>query len=365
MYALLFAAMLAAPGAAPGAPATTLPAQPGAQPEQPPLSIWRPVDGGAVEHLQSGLRCPETLGAFRRTQATAFDSFGVDVGCGYNSATASVTVYMTRAPNVDAAFESAKASVIQAQARRNPRLVSERRDMADGLDWRRAEFTLDGVTHSDIWLTDLHGWQFKYRTTYPSADAGAVAEALTAATAAARASAGAHLAACAKSPPPSRPGKVVKFKAGGSDPRLLASLIGAAGAGKAADRAPPRFNCLEDGVATGGKGFLFWRAVTPDGQDAQADRLTVMTVTAPLALEVYVDSVGNAVAGELSGGKAAGRWIATMNNGTQTAVYGYFDERPPMKVLAPLMVDILDGKARAIGGLSADGKTINVTLPSR
>lgn len=364
MYTWLFATLLVAPGAALTQPTTPAIAAPRPAAEPIPQSVWRPMEGDGYEHLQSGLRCPESLGAFRRVQVAVFNPFGTDVGCGYNTGNAAITIYLTWAANVDEAFGGAKASIVEAQAARNPRLISETRQTADGLDWRRAEYTLDGVTRSDIWLTDLHGWQFKYRATYPNTAEAEVAEALRLATKGAQDSAGRHLALCKASPPPRRVGKATKVKA--DDPAVLASLVGeSSAASDGRPPAPPPVFCMEDGYDEGGRGFLLWRGVTPDGQDALVDRLTVMTIGPPPTLDIAPDTIGNLIAGELSGGKSRSRWIATLRQDNSTAIYGYFDDRPSAKVASALMERILTGKALALGSMSTDGKTINVNLPSR
>lgn len=364
MQALVFAAMLAAPSAMPGAPVAAPLVAPPAPAEPIPLSVWRPTDAAGFEHLQSGLRCPETLGKFHRIQVTAFSPFGTDVGCGYNTGDAALTIYMTWAANVDDAFGQAKASVIEAQAARHPRLISETRETSEGLDWRRAEYTLDGVMRSDIWLTNLQGWQFKFRASYPNSAADDVAEAIALATTAVRDSAGRHLALCEKSRPPRRAGKATKVKAG--DPAVLAGLIGASPAASDGTLQDPQpVFCVEDGYGEAGRGFLLWRGVTPDGEDALVDQLTVMTMGPPPTLDIALDSIGNLISVEQRGGKTRSRWIATMSRDKSTAIYGYFDERPSAKVAASLMGRILDGKAVAIGSFSTDGKTINVNLPSR
>ena len=58
--------------------ASATPAAAQQQPVQNAQSIWRPVAGG-VEHLQSGLVCPDRLGGFDRAHNHNFDGYGLDV----------------------------------------------------------------------------------------------------------------------------------------------------------------------------------------------------------------------------------------------------------------------------------------------
>jgi hypothetical protein len=358
MRALILAGLVAAAPAIAETPAAAGKAQ-----QAPPQSVWRPLADGEVEHLQSGLRCPVTLDDFRRTGITTYDGFGLDVSCGYNSRTVVLTAYLTRGVGADAGFAQAKSDLLQAQEARHPQLVSDGGATLGGLQWLRAEYAIDDDTRTDVWMTDLHGWALEYRATYPARDAAAMSAGLAKLTELVQASAGAHLALCAKSQPPARPGKLMKSKP--ADDLMSALLGGAAAAGVAEAKATasvPITFCVEDPAPSKGAGLLAWRGVTPDGEDARVDRLTAMTMGPPPALETELDETGSVIAAELHGGKAE-RWTATVSDGKQVSIFANYERRPAAKVLAPLMLQILDGKARPIGGYSIDGKTITVNTP--
>lgn len=145
--------------AALGLVATAAPAQPdgGGADSPPPLSVWR-IDGASVEHLQSGLVCPEQFRTYRRTILKVFDRFGLDVGCNYlDPAQSDVTVYVTRRSGLTAAdvMEDAKREFLQAHAAVHPQPISETHPTLVGLAWDVALYSVDGGMRDAIWLTDM------------------------------------------------------------------------------------------------------------------------------------------------------------------------------------------------------------------
>lgn len=336
MRGLLLAALLAATPAL-AAPTGDAPS------EQLPLSVWRLTAEGP-EHLQSGFRCPPRIGDLERAGVTTYDGFGLDVSCGWNSKRSVITVYLTRGVALDKAYESAKAALMSHNEARAPRLIAERQVSMGGLDWRRADYRLDAASESAIWMADLHGWILEYRATYPEDAAQAVEDQLRAVTDLVLATAGARLDLCGRAEPPERAGREVK-------PTRAAAGDTAAGPGPA-----PTF-CVEKAWSGEGLNLLFWRGVAADGSDARVDRLTPMTMDAPPALESRLDETGTQVGRE--------RWAATITQGAQTSIFAYYEGRPSAETLRPLLVGILRGKARPIGGYSVDGKAVSAETPPR
>lgn len=365
MHPLILAAALAAvPPAAAGPPAQPTVAPPRAAKEAVPQSIWRDAEGAEAEHLQSGLRCPAAMGEFRRVQVTSYDGFGLDVSCGYNSRVGVVTMYLTRMGDVPGAFAGAKASMAEHLAARGLRPLSDGPYEAAGLTWLRAEHTFDGDMRSDLWIADMDGWILKFRATYPERAAASVAAEVEALMTIARESAGVRVALCAKAPPAVRAGKAVKIR-GRSELGLMGAVLGAAAASHEDSEDAEITYCVEERIAERDKGFLVWRGVAASGEDALADRLTAMTMGPPPTLDTAADAIGGLIADKVGPGDAPQRWVATMTEGPQVAIYGYFEGRPPPKALVPLLLRILDGKAKPIGGYSVDGKTITVNVPDR
>ena len=57
------------------------------------------------------------------------------------------------------------------------------------------------------------------------------------------------------------------------------------------------------------------------------------------------------------------RWVATLRNGDQTLIFGYFDGRPSPDAAADLFAAIIAGKAKPVGSYGAKGKNITITMP--
>ena len=363
---ILAAMMLAASPAWADTPAPGAPKPQGGE-KAPAQSVWKTLADGEVQHLQSGLRCPLTLGGeFRQAGVTTFDGFGLDVGCGSNSRVVAVTLYLTRGIALDEGYAIAKTSLSQAREGRNPRLLADGRVSLGGVEWLRASYAEDGGVRTDVWMADLHGWSWKYRTTYREQDEAETRAALERLTALVQASAGPQLGLCAKSQVPERPGKPVKPGRSGSaaDSAMLAILGGvSAVAAEEKGEAPVSITfCVEGPLREKTMDFLVWHGVTPDGADARIDRITGMTVGPPPILEIAHDDAASTVTAEL-GGKPVERWTATVTQGRKTAIFGHFERRPSSKLGAELMARILTGKARSLGGYDAETKTISVTTP--
>lgn len=354
MRALVLTAALAA---------TPALAQPGSQ--EQPLSVLTPAADGGLRHLQSGLVCPARIGEAERVAAKPLHAFGLDFACGYNTERAAVTLYITHGLPLQQSFEIAKQAIVQNPALGGVRPRADGPIELGGVTWLSAEYATGRGQRTEVWLAERHGWVVKYRATYLPDDAEQVRGILTRLTEAVQASAGAHLDLCAKAAAPARPGRAVKTKSGAApDPAMLVTLM-ASGAAATAQGGKPITYCADEPVADGDRGFFLWRGVTADGQDAHADRLTAMTIGEPPKLDTSLDAVGNAVAGELAGGRAPQRWVATMNDGKTTTIYGVYEGRPSAKALLPLANALLDGKAQPLGSVSVDGKTVSIGLPTR
>ena len=343
----------------------------------PPQSIWRVTDGN-YEHLQSGLPCPSTPAHYRRQSAMAFDRFGLDVGCNYQNGPATLTYYLTRreAPGgLDAALEEAKRELLEFGAKLHPRLMSETTTRLGDLDWKTALYAEDGDIRSAIWISDLSGWTFEYRVTYPVKLEAAVLADITASTAAIRSSAGARLELCAKAVQPERTGTVI------SDPEALrtavstSSLLG--GLGEVVDQkkkrqsataeAPAAVWCVDKVMSRGEFPMTFWRSVKGDATSDLADRVSLMTRDQPpVNLDITSGGIEALVTAEISKGKPGTpvRWMATLKDEDRTLIFAYFAGRPSADQAADLFGKILSGQQKYLGGYSAEGKKINIILPS-
>ena len=361
MRALLCLAALLCAGAAEAAVGPSPPQDPGLL---EPQSIWTRAADGTLEHQQSGLRCPRRLGPLQRHGTRIYDGYGLDVSCGYSANGVVITVYLTRGVAADPGLAEAKA---QLENRSPAKLLFEGRAPQGGLDWRKAEYQLgDGEIRSDIWIAELHGWGVKYRATYPAGEAAFAARELAALTEAVQASAGKRLAVCAKAASPARQGVRVTDAKQLGEVSVRSGLLGAiALAGqkhKGAEPSDPPTFCVEDPVEN--TRFLFWRGARANGADAEVDRLTGMTMGPPPVLEVARDGLGDLVQAEASGKAGPQHWTAAVTQDGRTMIFGYFEGRPSPEQLAPLMQEIVTGKATPITAYSVEGRDVNVSVPA-
>ncbi len=358
--------MLATPAMAdiPVAPVKT-------EPAAAPLSVWRPVAAGAFENPQSGLVCPAKVGEYGRTDLQLYDKFGFDVSCNYLFGRTDITVYLTRrdaAEGVDAAMAEAKRELLDVRASLHPQALSDSRSVDAGLAWMTALYALDGGRHSAIWIADLNGWTLEYRATYPAAQDPETTTDLKRFTATVESSAGARLALCAKSTPPTRDGERMTARKDLEADAMMTSLLGAAALaavqeGKGAEE-PPTTWCAEAGVATTNPHMVFWRGVGPDGANADADEISLVSDGPPPTLDIASDQLASLVDDAAHGKDKPPRWTATMRQNDQTLIYAYFAGRPAIADVADLFAQILLGKAKAVGGYSAKGKNITILTPS-
>jgi hypothetical protein len=367
MWAFLFMLATSA-SAAPGAPSQPTVAQ---GQERIPQSIWR-VERSDAEHLQSGLSCPGMVQGWPRAGLTIYDAYGLDVSCGYNSFRdgAVVTLYLTRGGPLEAAYGQAKRDFVQRGALSNRRLLAEGSVTLGGLAWRKAAYAGDGEMRSDIWLTELSGWLFEYRATYPAASEPAVTAQLEQLTRMTTESAGRRLALCARFPEPGRRGKAIKDASRLSSMAIMGAIMGGGteeAAREKAEKEPgtPIVYCVEGPVAGVGYPLLAWHGVGPDGADANLDRVSLLTNGPAPSLDLSFDGVGGVLSAlNGRGAKPAEElWVASLQTDSKTSIFGYFDGRPPPSLTAKLFVQILKGEAKPLSGYSTDGKAINITVP--
>lgn len=362
VIALLFAASAALADTPPPSGPVSAPSGPPAQ----PLSVWRPLGHGDMEHVQSGLVCPGTTGGYRQSGLIMYDQLGLDVSCNYGAQPHDITVYMTRRDTgeIDPLFAAAQRDLLSVGAERHPRLIARSRPDIGGWTWITALYGEDGDIHSAIWMADLHGWTLEYRATYPAALETQVSADLAAITTWVQSSAGARLDRCAKSTPPTRDGVRVADKKTLDNNAMMTAVLGAAGQAMAQDGkgtpAGATTFCLEKTILDQPHRMQFWRGVADDGSAAPADQISGLTTGPPPILRIESDALASLV--EKS---STAQWTATMNEGGQTSVYAYFQGRPSPQTVAALFSDILADKAKPLIGYSAHGKTINISMPGK
>lgn len=363
-FALILAA-LACPASATTPPVTP----PGPATPAPPQSVWSASEHDGLVHLQSGLNCPSGFDGFRRTEVQLFDGLGFDVGCNYAAPGVALTVYIFRreGSTVAAAMAQAKAEYLAAGSDRHPTPVTDETVNDGGMTWSTALYSEDNGLRSGIWVADLQGWTVLYRVTYRSAaEAGAMAS-VRQMTALVQASAGAQLNRCARSPLPKRDGARITSAKVIQEAAMMTSILGGAMLSAAADAAKEEPStaqqltwCAEAPIQIDSYRMIYWRAVQVDGEDADLDRITLVSNGPPPTLELAADSL----AGLIGGRSGPARWAATASSGSGVAIYAYFKSRPSPAGVAALFVEILTGKAKAVGGYAVDGKSISINVPA-
>jgi len=368
MRLLVLALLFGASVAMADVPATS---DPSAASQPLPLSIWIADNSGGLQHLQSGLTCPVTVGGYRRGRIGLYNAFGLDVSCDYVAGTTLITLYLARrtSSGVDADMAEAKRELLEMGAAHHPQVLSESRSAESGLDWVKALYAEDGGLHSGIWIADLDGWTLEYRATYAAADDAQIVADLKLMTAMVQSSAGARLALCSKSPPPKRGAAVITDKQEIEQSSMMTSLLGGGGAaavqqGKESPEAPVIW-CVEDAIKKAGHAMTFWRGVEPDGSDAGLDQISLATMETPPTLVVQEDRMANLISDLAMKGNKPPRWVASLHTGDQVLIFAYFNGRPASDAVSDLFVSILTHEAKALGGYSVHGKTVTINVPGR
>ncbi|HUO03504.1 MAG TPA: hypothetical protein VMU31_12035, partial [Rhizomicrobium sp.] len=312
----------------------------------PPKSVWDIDMDGSATHLQSGMLCPRASGDFARVAVRMYDKVGFDVSCGYNSKTAALTFYLTRRDpaSLEADFEGEKKAVTEKtpSAAANDGALSFTTDLA----WKSAGFNESGgALRSDLWLASLSGWEFQIRATYRANETAPVATALAELSAGIEKSAGAHLAACAASPPPQRGGaqKVMDDAA-----LLKLALSGAMGAVVAGNN--PANWCADSAFQVGPTPFMLWHNIGAAGKVSFADRITPVLGGTPIF--VMADQAGNEMLAKSAPGSTSDIYDVVVDRGDTFALAGIFNGHPLPRDFANLMV-----VGGAYGIFSTAGKT--------
>jgi hypothetical protein len=364
----VIALICAAPFAA-NADVATAPTAGTTQQQTIPHSIWRLDDHNDATHVQTGLVCPASSGNFKRIEMRFYKASGLDISCNYRDADKTlITIYLTRRGTQSVAddFTEAKRELVQVQPAARPLSDAEQKTFAPDLKWLTLLYSEQGgQVHSGIWIADFHGWTLEYRATYATDNEASALTEMAALTDAALNTAGKILATCEKSGVPERSGALIVDKDKTEQALVLASLLGKVTPDKdtGAQTAPRAVTwCPESEIGPPDYRMLLWHAAFEDGSDASADRVTPEILEDPPALEAKPDRFESIVEGEIKGGKE-NNWTASVNDGKTTWLFGLFSGRPAGDALGTLMFDIMHGKAKAIGGYSADGKNISISLP--
>jgi hypothetical protein len=356
---------LAATPPEPQGPVGETPAAPDAQPVY--KSVWR-VDGqDNIVHLQSGLACDLRVGAFGRMNVHAYKASGLDVSCNYIDARHNfITLYLTRreGESLDDDLKEARRELVAIHPDVTERAPAAA--IASTTVLENAIYTRDGgQTVEGIWVGDISGWTLEYRATWvPQEESTTLAE-IAALTQRAEQSAGTQLGLCSKTPAPVRSGTLVTSKDEIGSYLMMQSLLGAAPEKldkTAAPDAPPTW-CAESPVGPADANLLLWHAVTAEGGDALADRITPAALGEPLPLMSAPDAMSIATGTDKTNSSGKTRWIVSIKDGSQIWIYALFDGRPSAQALAQIGADVVNNKTRPIGGYKVDGNNITINMP--
>lgn len=341
-----------------------------------PQSVWLETEDGGLEHQQSGMLCPQTLGPFQRKAARVYDGVGLDVGCEYSAPGSAFQVYLTRrgVGSVSGALEEARQDLVRDGADRHPVHRGDEQVTQDGLTWSVARYSEDGGLLSEIRVAELSGWLVQHRITSTAAGEATGAQGVSAMTESLMASAAPRLALCAAAPAAVRDGRRITDTRKMKDDALMSAILGGALMGAAEEKpvrgrkakkgddvlVQPLVWCPEQVVTREVFRMLLWRGLFASGGDANRDRLTLVSKTRPPTLEIGVEGLAGLLREKEKGPP---QWTATVSRGAQIMIYGYFEGRPSAEDATALFADILAGRTEAIGGYGADGGNITIIMP--
>jgi hypothetical protein len=120
----------------------------------------------------------------------------------------------------------------------------------------------------------------------------------------------------------------------------------------------PEHWCAEDVVAEPKSPLLFWRNVANITQNGPVDRLSLMTIEEPPMWLVAANGIAGFVEEE---DDKPTPYALTEKVGQTVYTYAFYRGRPALKVLSPVVIDVLTGKAKPIA--ASDGQTISVSPP--
>lgn len=328
-----------------------------------PLSIWKLHDDGAT-HLQSGLKCPSSIGRFRSNGIVVYDQVGLDVGCGYNlEAGTAITIYLTKrmSRSLHDDFKQAQADIpkvfpgavrISENALPNP----------SGGNWLNAFFRFpDKRWNSGLWVTDYAGWTFKIRATYSSERTADTMEAMREITKASE-PALAHLKSCAGLALQPNLGSQITSE----DVLYPVMLMGVAGIVATPVKPEPDPNwCALEGMSQGGYGLLFWRNSVRTAHTYPGIRVTIATMGPSPVFDLHEsgfagDALDKALKRAEDGNKA---FVLVGYDDGWPQAYALFDTEPSWRQLAVIVVDILDKKIGTV--LYVDPKGTFVLTPNK
>jgi hypothetical protein len=151
-----------------------------------PASIFA---SGEYVHKPSGFAFPATVDIFQRVELTRYDSAGLDVSAGYNSASTGcpirLTIYVSPAPRVsylgadpalvkamearwlDSAYQQWKRAIADSHVR--AKLIGEAESAQDGVPGKKAVYAVDGEQSEVSVHVAEHAWLLTYRISFPSA----------------------------------------------------------------------------------------------------------------------------------------------------------------------------------------------------
>lgn len=332
------------------------------QTEKVPQSIWQVAPDGTSTHRQSSLVCPADVGAFHQTRLTVYDHHGFDMSCNYRGRDGWITVYLTRLgpTSLADAFTEAKRQLVDHEPDAVPLPDTDQKTF-DPAFLHLTYSEKNGAWLSGIWMTELSGWMFEFRATYkPGAEPDMLAE-MTELTRQATASAGQHLKLCAKAETVMRNGVLVTDKDAIQKAMMMRMLFAAA----EKEGGPPLTGkelhwCAEQGI--GDPPVVFWHGVTEEGKDAIIDRVTPVSVSDPVPLMSALDVIGALLRDDKAKNDGP-QWFVSLKIGTKIWYYAIYQGRPSAEALAQLVRDIIDHKAKPLGGVSVEGKNITIDLP--
>ena len=324
-----------------------------------PKSIWQREKDASGTHLQTGLKCPVSAGAFKLTGLLATDAFGFDVWCQYDTTTRErITVFLTRrqGESLEDHFEGAKTAITTTVA--SASLVGGGEPISFTTDpaWLSAVYD-EGRLRSGVWVTDFSGWTFKFRATYPPAQQQAALDAMSEIAATASMSAGTHLAACAAAPMPERGGQRVTRT---TDTGTLLGTLGTGwilGQSLKQDTSQPVW-CMEKAFDNLAAPIQGWRNIAERSDGTPVQRFTLMTVGPPptfdLAANPFVSSGLNKARNETD--KFRAHVLAVV--GGNPAAFAFFDGEPDMDAVAGIVDSILASKEQPVVYINRQGTVV-------
>jgi len=338
-----------------------------------PRSVWHLDEMGNATHLQSQLHCPAAFGDYRRHDLHTYDAFGLDVSCDYLSVgVGDITLYLTKRTGGDmnADFEGGKAAVLKRMPDATT-VLDKDQTFASDRNWLHAIYSRkQGAVLDGIWYAWYADWEFEIRATYAAVQSGAVMSTLAQMTAAAHETA-AHLERCAKSIVPARDGALVTDNvtalviafAGGAMVNALPEGTTKGGLPDSS-RLPVEW-CAEGGVKDAADPVLLWHGLNADGQTAQADRASMMTIDDPIVLESFADSTLNEVGADLKRSDLPLFAVTHQTENDDVNMLGFFSHRPSGDTLARLISGIAHGSAHLVGSYNLKTKKIAIVTPGK